>query len=246
MVWLSPETIVWWQVVRRMWMIRKRFWVRNCSLWVRGGGGLDQTVGDESLNIEEILCGSADVAESDLGEVKSVCSALPSSSGKGPSKSRLSFGVEMDQNLRKELGSVKCSSLLLQSGLFGKRWISVLDNENVPLVSLECLVCLEGWRSWRRIVVQGNVTDVSGGVPESFITGIGFSVLDGFARRQIDERVDSDRKNLNGDGIVRITPAESLLGQEGVSRERARYYPSQSDKRLLKNYFELNPYPPGC
>ena len=32
-----------------------------------------------------------------------------------------------------------------------------------------------------------------------------------------------------------------MLGQEAAAEEKTRYYPSQSAKSLLKEYFELNP-----
>ena len=40
---------------------------------------------------------------------------------------------------------------------------------------------------------------------------------------------------------MHIPPAVELLWQAEKSREKSRYYPSQSAKSLLKDYFKLNP-----
>ena len=40
---------------------------------------------------------------------------------------------------------------------------------------------------------------------------------------------------------MRVPSVDEMFGQEAAPKERTRYYPSQSAKNLLKDYFELNP-----
>ena len=86
-----------------------------------------------------------------------------------------------------------------------------------------------------------NVTDPSEGVPESFVTSDGLSTLEGVAQGHVDERFVSCRIGSEGEGMVRLPPVEELLLEEPTSKERKKYYPSQSARSLLKEYFELNP-----
>ena len=88
---------------------------------------------------------------------------------------------------------------------------------------------------------KGNDTNTSEGVPESFVTSGGFSALEGIAQRQADERFAVVRVGSEGEGMVRIPPVDEMLGQEIAAKEKARYYPIQSAKSLLKEYFEMNP-----
>ena len=41
--------------------------------------------------------------------------------------------------------------------------------------------------------------------------------------------------------MVRLLPVDEMFGQEAAPKEKTRYYPSQSAKRLLKDCFEMNP-----
>ena len=41
--------------------------------------------------------------------------------------------------------------------------------------------------------------------------------------------------------MVRVPRVKSIVEQEGVGGEKSRYYPSQSAKKLLKDFIELNP-----
>ena len=86
-----------------------------------------------------------------------------------------------------------------------------------------------------------NVTDPSDGVPESFVTSGGFSTVEGVARRQGDERFLSARVGSEGEGMVPIPLVEGMLLEEATTKERTKYYPSQSGRSLLKEYFGLNP-----
>ena len=89
---------------------------------------------------------------------------------------------------------------------------------------------------------RGNATNASEGVPESFVTSGGFSALEGIVRRQADERVVGARIDEEGEGMLRIPPVDELFGQEAIPKERTKYYPNQSVKGLLQDFFEL--YPP--
>ena len=66
----------------------------------------------------------------------------------------------------------------------------------------------------------------------------GFSILESIAQRQIDERVSSDRKIVEGS---RISSADEFLGEDDLTQEWDRYYPSQSANSLMRIYFEINP-----
>ena len=88
---------------------------------------------------------------------------------------------------------------------------------------------------------RGNATNTSEGVPESFVTTGGFSTLEGMAQRQADGSFVDSRMGGEGEGMVRIPPVEEMFLQEVTAKAKTRYYPSQSAKSLLKEYFELNP-----
>ena len=82
---------------------------------------------------------------------------------------------------------------------------------------------------------RGNATNTSEGVAESFVTSGGFSTLEGFAKRQTDGRFVGARMDDEGEGMVRIPPVEEMMLQEATSKERTKYYPSQSTKSLPKH-----------
>ena len=88
---------------------------------------------------------------------------------------------------------------------------------------------------------RGNITDPSGGVPESFVTSGGLSTLEAIARRRADERFVGTRMGDEGEGMVRIPRVEEMFGQEAALKEKTKYDPSQSVKSLLKDCFEINP-----
>ena len=79
---------------------------------------------------------------------------------------------------------------------------------------------------------RGNVTDPSEGVPESFVTKGRFSLLEGIARHQTDERFLGARIDIEGEGMVRIPPVEEMILEQATTKERTKYYPSQSTKSL--------------
>ena len=56
-----------------------------------------------------------------------------------------------------------------------------------------------------------------------------------------DDRNGGLYENSSGDGIAQVPPVESTVEQEGDSRGKDRYFPRQSAKCLLKDFFELKP-----
>ena len=85
------------------------------------------------------------------------------------------------------------------------------------------------------------ITEVSGGVEDSDFTTGGFSTLGAFAKKRVDNRDGGMHEFSSGDVMVRVPPVESIVGQEGVSRGKDSYYPSESAKSLSKSSFEPNP-----
>ena len=60
-------------------------------------------------------------------------------------------------------------------------------------------------------------------------------------QKKSDERDGGLFELASGDGMVRVPQVESVVEKERVGAEKSRYYPSQSAKSLLKDFFELNP-----
>ena len=88
---------------------------------------------------------------------------------------------------------------------------------------------------------RSGITGVSGGVEGSDFASGGFSTLDAIAEKRADERDGGLFELASGDGMVRVPRVESIVEEERVGAEKIRYYPSQSAKSLLKDFFELNP-----
>ena len=86
---------------------------------------------------------------------------------------------------------------------------------------------------------RSGVTEASGGVEGSDFTSGGFSTLEAIAKKGADER-DGGLFEL-ASGMVRVPRVESIVEEEKVGVEKSRFYPSQSAKSLLKDFFELNP-----
>ena len=78
-------------------------------------------------------------------------------------------------------------------------------------------------------------------MPESNSTSAGFSVLESSARKHVEEGATGSHGGTGGDGVVLISQAQEMFRQEKKKGERSGYYPSQSAKSFLKDYFEYNP-----
>ena len=211
--------------------------------------GLEQFVGDESVNVEEILGGSVAAVSShivddegtvragiDQGITTSVCPVLT------PSIVKEASGGGVDLILREELSGTHSTSTPVKGlwPIYSKRPNSVLaEREAPPCKSIkfgvtDTLEAVEGWN-----LSRSGMTEVSGGMEGSDFTSGGFSTLEAIAKKRADDRDRGLFELSSGDGMVRVPPAESNAEQEKV--DKVKYYPSQSAKSLLKDFFELNP-----
>ena len=231
----------------------------NGKLQFMSEQGLEQLVGDESVNVEEILSGvlavvSSQIVESertvgpevDQGKTTSVCPGLTSSVNVERSSCEvLSRGRdEVDRILREELRS-SCVTSTPVNGLwpiYSKRRSSVLRGHG----ALPCKSIQFGVADTIESVDGGNlsrsgITEASGGVEGSDFTSGGFSTLEANEKKQADERDGGLFELASGDDMVRVPHVESIVEEGWVGTEKSRYYPRQSAKSLLKDFFELNP-----
>ena len=192
-------------------------------------------IGEERMNVEEILCGGVGVEKDGGGKSQSLCPDMTIGGDVGVDDRRFSPDAEINRILREELCSATVTSTPKRAAWpnYSKRWSSVLTEPDEPVCKAVVFdaASVSGEVGDVRLSKR-NVTDTSEGVPESFVTSGGFSTLEGIARRQTDD---------GGEVIVPVPPVDEMLRQEAVPKERTRYYPSQSAKRLLKDCFEMNP-----
>ena len=223
--------------------------VENLSAFVAerlqclGEEGGENLIGSQSMNVEEILCGSAGVREDGRDDRQSMYLNVTGDDGIVQGERRLSQDDEVDRVLLEELGSTGICSTPKKAvwPIYTKRRSSVLDEPGGPLRKTVMLDVVSGSGTVGVAESRGNVTMTSGGVPESVVTSGGFSVLESIARRQADERIVGTGMGKGVEGMVRVPPVDELCGQDFSRTERTRYYPSQSAKSLLKDCFELNP-----
>ena len=221
--------------------------------------GLEQLVGDESVNVEEILSGnlaavSSHIVESggtvgaevDQGRTTSKCLGLTSSADvEGIRCELFSRGRdELHRILRDELGGSRVTSTPVKGlwHIYSKKRGSVLGgHEARPCKSLkfgvvDTIESAEGGN-----LSRSGMTEASGGVEGSDFTSGGFSTLEVIAKKRADERDGGLFELASGDGMVRVPEVESIVEEERVGAEKSRYYTSQSAKCLLKDFFEMNP-----
>ena len=220
---------------------------------------LEQLVGDESVNVEEMLSGnlaavSSKIVESggtvgpevDQERATSVCPGLTSSADVDGSRCEVfSRGRdELDRILRDELGGSRVTSTPVKGlwPIYTKRRSSVLGgHEAPPCKSIRFGVADTIESAEDGIISRSGMTEASGGVEGSDFTSGGFSTLEAIAKKRADERDGGLFGLASGDGMVRVPQVESIAEGERVGAEKSRYYPSQSAKSLLKDFFELNP-----
>ena len=143
-----------------------------------------------------------------------------------------------------ELGSVNITSTPKRAAwpIYSKRRSSVLKEPDEPVCRAVVFDVASGSGTVGGVESsRENVTDSSEGVPESFMKSGGFSTWEGTAQRQVDERFMGTRMGDEGECMVRVPPVEETFLQESSTKKWPKYYPSQSAKSLLKEYFELNP-----
>ena len=75
----------------------------------------------------------------------------------------------------------------------------------------------------------------------SDFTSGGFSTLEAIAKKRANEQDGGLFGLASGDGMVRVPQVEAIVEEEKIGAEKSRYYPSQSAKSLIKDFFELNP-----
>ena len=221
--------------------------------------GLEQLVGDESMNVEEVLSGNLTAASSHIvgqegsvgrevnqGRAESVCPGLTSS----VNVHGISGGVfyegrdERGGVLQEELSGSRVTSTPVKCSwpIYSKRRSSVLGEHGAPLCKstrfggTDIMDSFEGGD-----LSRSGVTEASGGMGGSGFTSGGFSTLEAIAKKRADERDRGLFEVSSGGGMFRVPQVESIVGEERVGAERGRYYPSQSAKSLLKDFFELNP-----
>ena len=216
-------------------------------------------VGDESMNVEEVLSGnlaavSSHIVESggsvglevNQGRTASVCPSLTSSVNVERSSGEVFSGGrdEVDRFLREELGGSRVTSTPVKGlwPIYSKRWSSVLGKHGAPpfkstrFGATDTMESIEGGN-----LSRSGVTEASGGMEGSDFTSGGFSTLEAIAKKRADERDRGLFELSSGDGMVRVPQMESIVEEERIGVERSRYDPSQSAKSLLKDFFELNP-----
>ena len=221
--------------------------------------GLEQLVGDESVNVEEILSGNVAAVsghsvgyegtvgpEVDQARTTSVCPGLKLSANVEGSGYEVSFHErhEVHRMLREELGGPRVTSTPVKGlwPIYSKRRSSVLGGHGAP----PCKSKRFGVSDTIGAVEFGNLSrscipEVSGGVEGSDFTCGGFSTLEAIAKKKADNRDGGLYELPSSDGVVRVPRVESIVEQEGVGGEKSRYFPSQSATSLLKDFFELNP-----
>ena len=221
--------------------------------------GLEQLVGDESMNVEEVLGGNLAAVsihnveskgtvglEVDQGSTTSVCPGLTSNANveEGSCEVFSRGRDEMDRFLREELGGSRVTSTPVKGlwPIYSKRRSSVLGEHGAPPCKsirfgvTDAIGSIEG-----RNLSRSGITEASGGMEGSDFTSGGFSSLEAIAKKRADERDRGLFELSSGDCMVRVPQVESIVEEERVGGERSRYYPSQSAKSLLKDFFELNP-----
>ena len=168
--------------------------------------GLEQLVGDESVDVEEVLSGnlaavSSQIVESgetvgpdvDQGRVTSVCLGLTSSADVERSRCEVfSRGDnESDRILRDELRGLHVTSTPVKGlwPIYSKRRSSVLGGHEVrPCKSLRFEVADAIESVGGGNISRSGMTEASGGVEGSDFTSGGFSILEAIAKKRADEQ----------------------------------------------------------
>ena len=86
-----------------------------------------------------------------------------------------------------------------------------------------------------------SMTEAGEVVEECDFTSGSFSTMEAIAKKRAYDRDGGRYEFLSGGGMVRVPPVTSTAEQVGVTKGKHRYFPSQSAKSLLKDFFELNP-----
>ena len=184
-------------------------------------GSVEKVIGDESVNMEQILCGNVGVEEDGGDNRLSVCPNVTFGGDVGIDDSRFSPGVEIKQMLREELGNVNINSTPKRSvwSLYTKRRSSVLTEQEEPL----CKAVTFDVAGVSGIAggvgsSKGDGANTNECVPESFVTSGGFSNLEVIAQRQADGRLAGTRVGDGGECMVRIPSVNDIFEQDVAAK----------------------------
>ena len=197
---------------------------------------MEKLIGEGSMNVEEVLCGSVGIGEDDGDKKKSVCSSVTIGGDVDVGDRRFSPDAEINQILREELGSETVTSTPKKAAwpIYSKKRSSVLKEPDEPVCKAAVFDVASGSGTVGGVELsREGVTDPSEGVPEIFVTSPGFSTLEGIAQLQADERFVSTCLGEEGEDLVRVPPVYEMFGQEATTKERTKFYPSQLAKSLL-------------
>ena len=164
---------------------------------------MEKLIGEECVNVEEILCGGVGVGEEDGGDKRqSVCPDVTIGGGVDVGDRRFSPNAEINRILREELGGATVTSTPKKAAwpIYSKRQSSVLREPDEPVYNAVVFDMAGGSGTVGGAgLSKGNDTNTSEGVPESFVTSGGFSALEGIAQRQADESFVGVRVGSEGE-----------------------------------------------
>ena len=105
-------------------------------------GSVEKLIGEGSVNVEEILCGSVGIGEDGGDERQSVCLNVIISGDVDVDKGRFSPDVEVNWILREELGSATVTSTPKRTvwPIYSKRCSSVSKEPDEPVCKAEMLL----------------------------------------------------------------------------------------------------------
>ena len=176
---------------------------------------VEMFIGYQSVNEQEILCGSIVVGEDGVGKVQSVCPKVTLDGGVDADDRRSSPIGEINQILREELGGANITSSLQRAAwpFYTKRRGSVLSEQDRP----PCKAVMFEVATGRGTVgggemLRGNATNASEAVPDSFVTSVDSSTLEGIVRRQADESSMRAYRDEAAEGMLRIPPVDEFFG----------------------------------
>ena len=169
---------------------------------------MEQLVGDESGNVEEMLSrnlaavssqfvepGGTVGPELDQGRVTSVCPGLTTSADVEGSRCEVFSrgGNELDRILRDELGGSHVTSTPVKGlwPIYSKRRSSVLEGHEVrPCKSLRFEVADTIESVGGGNISRSGMTEASGGVEGSDFTSGGFSTLEAIAKNELTNKME--------------------------------------------------------
>ena len=144
-----------------------------------GEGSVEKLIGEECVNMEEILCGGVGIGEEDGGDKRqSVCPGVTIGGDVDVGDRRFSPDAEINRILWEELGSATVTSTPKRAAwpIYSKRRISVLNEPNDQVCKVVVFDVASGSGTVGGAgLSKGNDTNTSEGVPESFVTSGGFS-----------------------------------------------------------------------